>query len=416
MKRQTRRRFEVLALLLVSALVLAACGSGSGDGNGDGGDGDLTSSDDPLTILIGSSGDAETNAVQEAVAAWSEQSGVEATVQVASDLNQELSQGFASGEPPDLFYLSPDALVGYAANGSVKAYGDLLENKDDFYEALVDNFTVDGEFYCAPKDFSTLALVINDAMWSDAGLTEDDYPTTWDELADVAAKLTTDGRVGLAFGAEWQRIGVFMAQAGGALVEDGVAVANSDANVTALEYVKEHLNDGTFAYAADIDAGWGGDAFGKQVAAMVIEGNWMNGFMQNDHPDIEYTVVELPAGPSGKGTLQYTNCWGMATDSPNQQAALDLVEYLTTADQMLAFAEAFGPMPAVKSAADAWREANPEMAAFLAGAEYAQWQPVVAEIGSVIGDFNSQLGSLKDGDPKALLDTVQANLEAILTE
>ncbi|MFO7300008.1 MAG: extracellular solute-binding protein [Actinomycetes bacterium] len=411
-RKQTRLRWRALALLLVSALVLAACG----DDGSEGGDGDLTSSDDPITVLIGSSGDAETNAVKEAVAAWSAESGVQAEVLVATDLGQELAQGFASGEPADLFYMSPDQLVGFAANGSVKAYGKYLDNKDDFYEALVNNFTVDGEFYCAPKDFSTLALIINDAMWEEAGLTADDYPTTWEELTDVARKVTTDDHVGLAFGAEWQRIGVFMAEAGGALVENGNAVANSDANVQALQYVKDALNEGIFAYAADIDAGWGGDAFGKQVAAMVIEGNWITGFMRNDHPDISYTVVELPAGPAGKGTLQYTNCWGMAADSPNQQAALDLVEYLTSAEQMLKFAEAFGPMPAVKSAADQWKQANPSMVAFLDGAEYAQWQPVVAGIGDVIGDFNAQLGQLKTADPKAILDQVQSNLEAILSE
>ena len=62
--------------------------------------GDLTSSNDPLTLLIASSGDAETNAVQSAVDAWSAQSGVKATVQVASDLSQQLAQGFAAGSPP----------------------------------------------------------------------------------------------------------------------------------------------------------------------------------------------------------------------------------------------------------------------------------------------------------------------------
>jgi len=77
---------------------------------------------------------------------------------------------------------------------------------------------------------------------------------------------------GLAFGAEYQRIGTFMAQAGGTLVEDGKAVADSAANVEALDYVKTHLADGAFAYAATLGAGWGGEAFGKQLAAMTIEG------------------------------------------------------------------------------------------------------------------------------------------------
>ena len=81
----------------------------------------------------------------------------------------------------------PTAIAGYAGNGSLSAYGDELENKDDFYPSLVENFTVDGEFYCAPKDFSTLALIINTDLWAAAGLTEADIPTTWDELAAVSA-------------------------------------------------------------------------------------------------------------------------------------------------------------------------------------------------------------------------------------
>ncbi|WP_375383687.1 extracellular solute-binding protein [uncultured Microbacterium sp.] len=412
----TRALLAAGALLVTGALTLTACGGSSFDQPAESasGGGDLTSSSDALNILIGSSGDAETKAVQDAVAAWSATSGVEATVQVANDLSQQLSQGFAAGSPPDLFYLSTDQIAGYAGNGSLKAYGDQLGNKDDFYPSLVENFTVGDQFYCAPKDFSTLGLVINTDMWTAAGLTDADIPTTWDDLAAVATKLTANGHVGLAFGAEYQRLGTFMAQAGGGLVVDGKAVADSQENVDALTYVKTHLNDGSFAFASDVGAGWGGEAFGTQKAAMVIEGNWITGAMSSDYPDVKYAVAQLPEGSGGQGTLQFTNCWGMAADSPNQKAALDLVEYLTSTDQQLAFSKAFGPMPSIQSAADAWKSANPTLTAFLDGATYAQFPPNEAGAADVITDFNSQLESLKTGDPKAILDSVQSNLQPIV--
>ena len=107
---------------------------------------------------------------------------MKAEVVVASDLAQQLSQGFASNNPPDVFYVSTDQLAGYVGNGSLYAYGDDLSNADDFYPTLVDAFTVDDKFYCAPKDFSTLGLVINQKLWKDAGLTDADVPTTWDDL------------------------------------------------------------------------------------------------------------------------------------------------------------------------------------------------------------------------------------------
>lgn len=411
MTRHTTRALALGAFLASGALALTACGSGFEEPSETGGGGKGGSE---LTILIGSSGDAETQAVEAAADAWSQESGVDVNVQAANDLPQQLSQGFAAGSPPDLFYLAPEAIAGYAENGSLAPYGDDLANKDDFYPSLVENFTFDGEFYCAPKDFSTLALVINTAMWQEAGLTEDDYPTTWEELASVAQQLTTDDRVGLVFSAEYQRLGVFMAQAGGGLVVDGEPVADSDANVEALEYVKEQLNAGTFAFAADVGAGWGGEAFGNQSAAMAIEGNWITGALENDFPDVEYAVVPLPAGPAGEGTLQFTNCWGMAADSPNQEQALDLVEFLTSTEQQLAFSEAFGPMPSIQSAADAWTEANPDLSAFLDGAEYAQFPPNQAGAAEVLSDFNAQLESLRTGDPAAMLGSVQANLEAIV--
>ena len=417
MTRHTRRALAGAgALAVAGALVLSGCGGSSFDsgGDADAGDGELTSSEDALNILIGSSGEAETAAVEEAVAAWSEESGIEATVNVANDLTQQLSQGFAGGSPPDLFYLAPELLAGYAGNGSLVAYGDQIANKDDFYPSLVENFTVDDQFYCAPKDFSTLALIINNDLWAAAGLTEADIPATWEDLTAVSKTLTTGGAVGLAFGAEYQRVGTFMAQAGGAMVVDGEAVANSPENVEALDYVKTHLADGTFAYAKDVGAGWGGEAFGKQLAAMVIEGNWIGGAMSADFPDVSYTVAELPAGPADQGTLQFTNCWGMAADSPNQQAALELVEYLTSTEQQLAFSEAFGPMPSIASAADAWSEANPDLTAFLNGADYAQFPPNQDGATEVIADFNAQLNTLETGDPQAILDSVQTNLEAVV--
>jgi len=147
---------------------------------------------------------------------------------------------------------------------------------------------------------------------------------------------------------------------------------------------------------------------------MTIEGNWITGGLQNDFPDVKYTIAELPAGPAGQGTLQFSNCWGIAADSPNQAAALELVEQLTSADSQLAFSKAFGPMPSIQSAAADWSSANPTLVPFLAGADYAKGVPTVKGAADVVTDFNSQLESLKTGDPQQILDSTQSNLEALL--
>lgn len=403
-----RRSLAAAALGGVAALALAACGGGGGFGGGGGG------GDGRLNILIGSSGDAETTAVRDAAAAWSEESGTESRVSVAADLPQQLSQGFASGNPPDVFYVAPETFPGYAANGSLFAYGDQLDDVDDFYETLRETFTFEGDLYCVPKDFSTLALVINTDAWAAAGLTDADYPKTWDDLKNVATTLAAGNQAGLGLMPEWQRIGTFMAQAGGHLVdEEGSADVDTPENLAALTYVQDLLASGAAKFASDVGAGWGGEAFGLGAAAMVIEGNWIVGTLENDYPDINYVVVPLPEGPAGPGTLQFTNCWGVAADSGNQEAAVDLVQHMTSGEQQMEFATAFGVMPSVESVADQWTEQFPEQAAFLEGAENAQGLPPIEGMTQVISDFNAQLEGLRTGDPQTILTSVQSSLEAI---
>lgn len=407
------RRPAALALATVAVLAASACGGSSFDDSTDG-DAGQQSGPAELTVLIGSSGPAETDAVSAAAAAWSQGSGNTATVSAAQDLAQQLSQGFAAGSPPDVFYVSSDLVASYAENGSLEPYAGDLSNADDFYPNLREAFTVDDQFYCAPKDFSTLSLIINTDSWAAAGLTDDDIPTTWDELSDVAGQLTTAEQVGLTTSTEYQRLGAFMAQAGGSLVTDGAATADSAENVEALEYVQSVVNAGSWQFAAALDSGWAGEAFGTGRAAMTIEGNWMIGAMAADYPDINYQVAPLPEGPAGAGTLTFTNCWGIAAESDNIEAATDLVEFLTSSEQQLEFASAFGVMPSVQSAAEQWRTDNPDYVAFLDQAENAVAVPNEVGVSDVLADMNAQLEGLASGDPQAILESTQSNLEAIL--
>ncbi|MEQ7846020.1 extracellular solute-binding protein [Nocardioides kribbensis] len=408
-----RRRSAVpsLALLAAGALGLSACG---GSGFDDTGASEESSGE--ITVLIGSSGEAETAAVEDAVAAWADDAGVEATVSVASDLPQQLSQGFASNNPPDVFYVSTDQLAGYVANGALYAYGDQLSDPGAFYPTLTEAFTVDDTLQCAPKDFSTLQLVINQGLWEEAGLGEDDVPTTWEELESVAGELTEGDRVGLAFSPEYARVGAFFPQAGGAMTDESgtEATVDSEANLEALDYVQGLLDSGVAAYSSDLGVGWGGEAFGTERAAMTIEGSWIGGAMANDYPDVDWSVAPLPEGPAGPGTLAFTNCWGIAAASPDQEQAVDLVEHLTAADQQVAFAEAFGVIPSNEEAAATYQEQEPTYAPFVEGADYAQNPPSQQGASDVIADFNAQLEALRGGDPAGILASVQTELQAVL--
>jgi len=368
-----------------------------------------------LTALIGSSGPAETNAVNVAAAAWSKKTGIKVNVIVASDLGQQLAQGFASGNPPDIFYLGNDQVATYAKAGDLAPL-EKLKNFKEFYPSLRAAYTINGHLYAAPKDFSTLGLVINTASWRGAGLTAKNYPKTWAQLSSVAKKLTRNGQVGLCTNPEFHRLGVFMIEHGGWLVSANRkrAPVNSAANVQAFNYVKTMLGNGSMKLTNQLGVGWGGEGFGKKMCAMTIEGNWIAGAMKNDYPSVGYTVVQLPHGPKSLGTLQYDGGWGLAAASKNKADAMRLLTWLTSESIELGNAKAFGVMPSVVGARKKWLKLYPQWAAFLAGADYSKSIPPIPNIATVLGDFNQQLQALPNTNPKTILDRVNQELQAIL--
>jgi multiple sugar transport system substrate-binding protein len=410
---RTQRRAAAMAVAMTAVLATAACGGDSFDED-EGGDAGSTAGAGELTVLIASSGDAETEAVQAAADAWAEESGATVDVQVATDLQQQLAQGFAGGEPPDVFYVDAAQFANYAEAGNLEPYADQIDDNEDFYESLRQTFTYDGTQYCVPKDFSTLALNIRQDAWQAAGLTDADIPTTWEQLQSVAQRLTTGDQTGLVIGPTRDRVGAFMVQAGGWFVNEDATEATVDSpeNVEALTYVQGLLQSGAAKYPSQVDAGWGGEAFGTGRAAMTIEGNWIRGAMRNDYPDVQYIVAELPEGPAGKGTLQFTQCWGVAADSDNKEQAVELIKSLTTVENQLAAAKAFGVMPSRQSAQEQYVAEFPDDAPFVAGGEYGQGPVNVPGVESVLSDFDAGLEAQQP--PEQLLQTTQQNLSAVV--
>jgi multiple sugar transport system substrate-binding protein len=398
---------------LAAALLLALTGCGGGFNNKPA---QQQSGPASLQVLMASSGDAETKAVQDAAAAWASKTGNKATVTPAQDIAQQLGQAFAGSNPPDVFYVDAARFADYASVGALLPYGDKVPDANDFYESLRKTFTYQGKLYCIPKDFSTIAMEINTDLWTKAGLGTSDVPTTWDQLTTDAQKLKAAGVNPIAIGDTRDRIGAFMVEAGGWIVSpDGTkATANTPQNLQALQYVQSLLKGGLAQYPKALSAGWAGEAFGKGQVAITFEGNWIKGAMQSDYPNIKYTVNPMPTGPKGAGTLMFTQCWGISAKTKYQDAAIKFVEAMTAKDQQLSFAKAFGVMPSRQSAKDQYTAQFPTDKAFIDGAANGQGPVNAPKMDSVLTDFDAGLQQLATTDPQSILQRLQTNTTAAI--
>jgi multiple sugar transport system substrate-binding protein len=416
-----KRRIITAALAAGLIALATACSSNGGFGSSSSGAAAAPSSQaapnkTPLTLMFGSSGPAETKAVQAAAKAFTKQSGIPVQVIPASNLTQQVAQGFAGNQPPDVFYLDPGTFQNYAKDGVLDAYAPTLPNAGAFTPALKAAFTYQGKFVCAPKDASTLALYVNTQDWQQAGLGAP--PANWDQLKADAAKLTTGGRTGLVIDQSHSGIDEFLYQNGGTVQSgNGKVDLNSQQNVQALTYLKSLLTAGVMKFPSQLDAGYSGQAFGENKAAMDIIGNWENGALQSDYPNIKFKVYPLPAGPTGiHATLSFTNCWGVPDKSKNPAGALELVKFLTTPQQEMSFANAFGVIPSLQSAQATYTKTYPQFATFVQELPYAHPDIAIAGATQALTAFDSALAQLASGSPATILQTAQQNLQAVASQ
>lgn len=372
-----------------------------------------------LQLMGWASSEAENDRLQAVIDDFNAaNSDINVTLNLVPDYDTKLQTSLAGGAPPDVFYIDSFRLPDFVAAGSIEPAEGQLENVDDFYPSLRDAFTIDGTLYCPPKDFSTLGLQYNKSLFDAAGL---DYPTddwSWDDLRNAAEQLTNEeeGVYGMVLSADFARWIAFLYQAGGSVTnaEFTEMAINSPEALEAMQFYVGLVEDGYAATPADLDSGWAGEAFGKGGAAMAMEGNWIASFLADQFPDVDYGVVQLPAGPGGEATMAFTVCYGVPAAGENKEASFKLVNYLTGPEGMKAWTDLGLAMPTRQSLADGWSTQYPDLQPFLEGAEHAhpwQFRP----------GFQDVLDTVNDGLQQAftgsqLPEDVLENAEEVGTE
>ena len=317
---------------------------------------------------------------------------------VAQQYDVKLQTDLAAGSAADVFYVDSSYAQDLMSRGVLLPLDPHMAeagiSPDDYYPGLIQAFQWDGVTYGLPKDFSPLAMLYNAEMFAAAGI--ENPPTTWDELRTAAETLTDQlGFPAVVYPAEFARFIAFLYQAGGGVTSPDAKefTIDSDATTEALEFYYGLYEAGLAATPADAGAEWPGDALVKELAAIVFEGNWFFPFKEENAPDLEIGIAEMPAGPGGKGTPAFTVSYSISANTEVPDEAWTLVSYLTGPEGMTTWTSLGLAMPSRPDVAAQWAQQFPERQPYVAAGEYARaWQ-----FGPGTNRFISNANNILDG-------------------
>lgn len=249
------------------------------------------------------------------------------------DYNAALFNALSAGTAADLFYIPVETAPGIIATGKVLPLNDVID-AEPFIDSLVAAYTADGQVYGIAKDFNTLAMFYNRDLFDEAGVEYPNENDTWETLAEKLRGIKALGPdvYGACFNPNYDRFGAFALGAGWQpFDEEGNTNLQDPAMVEAVEWWTGLVDEGVAVMPSDIGQDWGGGCFATDNVGVAFEGAWILGFLRDQAPNLQYGTTFMPIGPSGeRGNLLYTVAWGVNADSPNRDAAIRVLEALTS--------------------------------------------------------------------------------------
>jgi multiple sugar transport system substrate-binding protein len=252
-------------------------------------------------------------------------------------LHDKMAANFASGQyVHDVMYNCgwvPE-FASYLVDFVDKLPSDLIA---DLPKSSFSTVSWDGKRLGVVFSLSLLTLFYNTELLQNAGISA--APTNWDDLKNTAKELTGGGKYGwvLNYGAPEGIGGVasywmcFLQQAGGKVYSDqGEPDFNNEMGVSALQTMVDLMpftDPGSISYVGINDAT---NVFTAGNAAMMM--NWPFMWKPANDPASSKVVGKvgtaiLPAGPVTSASIDGTDAYTIAKDSPNPDLSRELIEF-----------------------------------------------------------------------------------------
>ena len=204
----------------------------------------------------------------------------------------------------------------------------------------------EGKIRYLPYGSMAAEVYVNKAMWDAAGLTENDYPKTWDDLIVLGKKLTqydSAGNISIA-GLDFNNYVQYLwndmnfQQGRYMYTKDGKGCQVDTPEGRTSWNVLQKVYDEKISSPSYLN--WD-EAFGTEKAAMVWGWTWFSGYMQSTYPEVEFFTIpmpgfsgtELPA--AGRQNYEVSLVVSPAQDVERRKVSWDFLHWLYSNDENL---------------------------------------------------------------------------------
>lgn len=294
---------------------------------------------------------------------------------------------------PDVFWMNGPNVTLYASNGMLEPLDSLIAGKQidpaNYPESLNSLYTVDGKQYGVPKDFDTIGLFYNKAIFKEAGVELPTAEWTWSDFQTAAKtisdKLKSKGIYGVTTGLAGGQEGWYntILQAGGEIISKDKKSSgyNTPEAIKGLQFWADLVANGSSPTPQQLSDTEASVWFASGKSAMIWTGTWSVSQFKASQFASDFDVTDLPKGEK-RATVIHGLANVVSANSAHKEAAEALAVYMGSKEAQLTQASMGAANPAFIGTNEAFVKSVPNwnLQSFIDSAEkYAVPYPVSKE-------------------------------------
>ena len=343
-------------------------------------------------LLIWMGGDKGDALLQEVVAQFTADLGVEVVVEIADPLTDKFQQAAATGDGPDIVLWAHDRFGEWAAGGLIQPVDPSQEMTDGILASAWDAVSFGGKVWGYPVNVEAIGLVYNKDLI-------DTPPATFEEIKDLAMPKGVSAIL-WDYNNTYFTMPMLMANGGFAFQKvDGVfdgknTGVNNEGAMMGANVLKSLFDDGVMP--AGVDYGVMDGAMAKGETAMVINGPWS--WAGYKGAGINIGVAPLPT-INGQVSPPFLGVPAFAVNAatPNKDLVIELLESYILTDEGLAHWNANGNLGALADISAGQVQEDPLVKATIANAANGIPMPSNPEMGAFWGAMGPALTNITTG-------------------